>query len=241
MQSSLYVALSGQLSLQRRLDTIAHNVANSSTAGFRAEEVKFESLLSNTANDPVAFASTGQSYLSRAAGEMVKTDNPLDVAVKGEAWLGINTPAGVVYTRDGRMKMTAAGELQSIDGYAYLDAGGSPIVVDPTQGPVTITQDGLIAQNKRQIGSIGLFQIDERARLTRFENSGVIPNAPAQPVVDFTKTGVLQGFVERSNVNPVSEMSRLIMVTRTLEAITMSLNTTEANLQDAVKTLGSSQ
>jgi flagellar basal-body rod protein FlgF len=241
MQSSLYVALSAQLSLQRRLDTIAHNVANSSTAGFRAEQVKFESLLSNTGADPVAFASAGQSYLSRASGEMVKTDNPLDVAVQGEAWLGISTPAGTVYTRDGRMKMAPTGELQSIDGYGYLDVGGSPIVVDPSQGPVTISRDGMVMQNKRQVGSIGLFQIDERAKLTRFENSGVIPDAAAQPVVDFIKTGVMQGFVERSNVNPVTEMSRLIMVTRTLEAVTMSLNTTESNLQDAVKSLGSSQ
>jgi len=58
MQSNLYVSLSAQMSLQKRLETIAHNLANASTAGFRAEEVKFESVLSLTAPDPVAFAST---------------------------------------------------------------------------------------------------------------------------------------------------------------------------------------
>jgi len=71
MQSNFSVALSGQMSLQKRLETIANNVANASTAGYRAEEVKFETLLSHTSNTPVAFASAGQSYLSRASGEIV--------------------------------------------------------------------------------------------------------------------------------------------------------------------------
>ena len=65
MQSNFSVALSAQISLQKRLETIANNVANASTAGFRAEEVKFESLLSYASSTPVAFASAGQSYLSQ--------------------------------------------------------------------------------------------------------------------------------------------------------------------------------
>ena len=92
MQSNLYVSLSGQLALQRRLDTIANNLANVSTAGFRSEEIKFSSLVSRTGADPVAFATEGETYLSRTPGALVKTDNPLDVAVQGDAWLAINTP-----------------------------------------------------------------------------------------------------------------------------------------------------
>jgi flagellar hook-basal body protein len=101
MQMNFSVALSAQMSLQKRLETIANNVANASTAGFRAEEVKFESFLSYASSTPVAYATSGQSYLSRTSGEMVKTDNLLDVAVQGDAWLGVQTPAGPVYTRDG--------------------------------------------------------------------------------------------------------------------------------------------
>ena len=75
MQSNFYVGLSAQISLQRRLETIANNVANASTAGFRAEEVKFEHLLSRVSADPVAYATSGQTYLSRKSGELVRTDN----------------------------------------------------------------------------------------------------------------------------------------------------------------------
>lgn len=240
MQSSLYVGLSAQLSLQRRLDTIANNVANTTTAGFRSEEVKFEALLSRTPAEPVAFASAGDTYLSRRAGEYIKTDSLLDIAVQGDAWLAINTPAGQVYTRDGRMQMTQTGELQTLNGYAILDVGGAPIQLDPTAGPPQIARDGMITQNGRQIGAIGLFTIAPQANLTRHENSGVIPDTPATPALDFTKTGVAQGFVERANVNPVMEMSRLIGVSRAFEAVSAALVDSETALRDAIKTLGSS-
>jgi flagellar basal-body rod protein FlgF len=239
MQSSLYVALSAQLTLQKRLESIANNVANSSTAGFRAEEIRFETLLSETPLDPVSFVSSGDTYLSRRAGEIAKTDNPLDVAVQGEAWLAIQTPAGTVYTRDGRMRISEAGQLETLGGHPVLDAGGAPILIEAAAGPPQIGRDGMITQNGRQMGAVGLFRIDERAHLTRYENSGVMPDQPAVPALDFTNVGLLQGYVERSNVNPVMEMSRLIMVTRALEAVTASINTAESSLEDAVQTLGS--
>jgi flagellar basal-body rod protein FlgF len=238
MQSNFSVALSAQISLQKRLETIANNVANASTAGFRAEEVKFESLLSYASSTPVAFASAGQSYLSRASGEMVRTDNPLDVAVQGDAWLGIQTPAGPAYTRDGRMKMTPTGELQTLNGYAVLDAGGSPILLDPNAGPPRIARDGAISQNNRAVGALGLFKIDDKASLKRFDNSGVIPDRPATPAVEFSKIGMQQGFIERANVNPVMEMSKLIMVSRTFDAVSSSLKDSESSMQEAIRTLG---
>jgi flagellar basal-body rod protein FlgF len=238
MQSSLYVSLSGQMSLLKRLETISHNVANTSTAGFRAEEVRFETLLSRVSPDPIAFASEGKTYLSRAAGELVKTDNLFDVAIEGDAWLAIQTPAGQVYTRDGRLRMTAAGELQTLNGYPVLDAGGATMLLEPDAGPPNIARDGTITQNNRQIGALGLFAIDPNINLKRFENSGVIPDQPAAPVLDFTKAGVHQGFVERANVNPVMEISQLIMVQRAFDAITNQLNASESTLQEAIRTLG---
>lgn len=238
MQSSLYVGLSAQVALQRRLETIAHNVANASTVGFRAEEVKFESFLSTTPPDPVAFAVPGGTYLSRNAGELVRTDNPLDVAIEGEAWLAIDTPSGRVYTRDGRMRMTEAGELQTLNGFPVLDVGGAPIVVDPNAGPPQIARDGTITQDNRQVGALGLFTIPENAKLARYGNSGVIPDQPGQPALDFSKTGVAQGFIERANVNPVMEMARLVSVSRAFEAVTKSLTDSEATLGEAIRTLG---
>jgi len=239
MQSSLYVALSAQITLQKRLDTIANNVANTSNVGFRAEETRFASVLSRAGREPVAFSAPGETYISRAAGELVKTDNPLDVAVKGNAWFAMQTPSGTVYTRDGRMRMAESGELQTLNGYPVLDAGGAPLLIDPTAGPPEIARDGMIIQGGRQVGAIGLFTIPENAKLTRFDNAGVVPDLTASPALNFNEVGVEQGFVEQANVNPVREITRLVMVSRAFEALTSSLNETESSLRDAIRTLGS--
>src|SRR3954451_6559244 len=102
MQAGLYVGLSAQIALQKRLETLANNVANANTAGFRAEEVRFETLLAQAGDKSVAYAATGDTFLSRKAGALVKTGNPLDIAVSGDGWLAVQGPGGPVYTRDGR-------------------------------------------------------------------------------------------------------------------------------------------
>jgi flagellar basal-body rod protein FlgF len=240
MQSGLYVSLSSQMSLQKRLETIANNVANASTPGFRREEIKFEAMVSNSSNESVAFASAGDAFIKRDPGQMTRTGNPLDVAVQGDAWFGIQTPSGPVYTRDGRMQMTADGQLQSIAGYPMLDAGGAPIQINPNGGPVQIAADGMVTQNDNQIGAIGLFTIDRNAKLSRFENSGVVPDIPAAPTLDFNRVGVVQGHVEGSNVNPMWEMSQLITASRSYDMVSNSVNQSEDSLREAIKALAPS-
>lgn len=238
MQSALYVSLSAQVALENRLTTIAGNVANLGTTGFRADGVKFESYLSRAASDPVAFASTGKTYITRDKGALRQTGNDLDVAVDGEGWLAVETPAGIAYTRDGRMRIAADGELQSAAGNPILDPGGASIIVDANAGRIAISHDGMISQNGRQIGALGLFSIPETANLSRRDNSGVVPDRPAVPVVDFVGQGVAQGFIEDSNVNPVQEMVHLIEVTRTFEQVSASIDKSEQSLQDAIQKLG---
>ncbi|WP_295556041.1 flagellar basal-body rod protein FlgF [uncultured Hyphomicrobium sp.] len=238
MQPSLYVSLSGQMALMRRLDTVAHNVANVSTAGFRAEEIKFDELLSEKTDSPTAFVSAGSTYISRKAGEITRTENPFDVAVTGDAWLAFQGPGGPVYTRDGRMTMTPEGELRTLNGYPVLDVGGAPIQLNPTAGAPAIASDGTISQGQTRAGALGLFTIPDQAKLARFENSGVLPDVAAQPALDFNRVGVMQGFMEQANVNPVSEISRLIQIQRSFDSISNTLTRSEETLSSAVRALG---
>jgi flagellar basal-body rod protein FlgF len=240
MQSGLYVALSGQVALERRLQTIASNVANMNTVGYRADGVSFETQMARAGDSTVAFAGSGSDYISRRTGGIDKTGNPLDVAVQGDAWLAIKTPAGTVYTRDGRMTIKDSGELTTVNGYSVLDAGGAPILLDPSAGLPDISRDGMISQKGNQVGALGLFAIDDSAKLSRYENSGVIPSKPATAVLDFGANGVAQGFVESSNVNPIMEMTKLITVTRAFDSITAATEKSESSMTDAIKTLGSS-
>lgn len=239
MQGGLYVALSGQVALDRRLTTIATNVANQMTPGYRAEEVDFKTILSRADTKPVSFVSQGETYLSRREGVPVKTGNPLDLAVQGRGFIALQTPAGPVYTRDGRMRMHAGGTLHSVNGYPVLDAGLAPIRLDPEGGPATVAQDGMITQNRQQIGAIGLFSFDSNAKLKRYDNSALTGDRAPMPILDFSRNGFAQGYVEGANVNPVLEIAKLITLSRAFENVSTAVEGTEASLKAAIRTLGS--
>ncbi|AWM85890.1 flagellar basal-body rod protein FlgF [Microvirga sp. 17 mud 1-3] len=240
MQSSLYVALSAQVALEKRLNTVANNIANINTGGYRAEEIKFETILSQAGAGTVSFASSGETYTSRRIGSVTRTDNPLDVAIQGDAWLSISTPSGLAYTRDGRMKMNEAGELQTMDGYSVLDPGGAPILLNPQDGEPTIGRDGMITQRNNQIGALGLFKIDNKSQLTRMGGSAVKPNLPATAMQDFTSVGVQQGYAEGSNVNPVLELTKMITISRTFDNAAATISETESSMMNAIRSLGPS-
>ncbi|WP_243989290.1 flagellar basal body rod C-terminal domain-containing protein [Methylobacterium sp. J-092] len=159
------------------------------------------------------------------------------------AWLSVRGPSGPVYTRDGRMKLSAAGELQDLEGRAVLDPGGSPLSVNPENGPIFIGRDGMISQGRDQIGALGVFRLDPGAVLTRVNGAAVSSSTPGQAVLDFNQVGatsvsVQQGFQEGANVNPVMEMSRLIMITRNFESAATAVAETESSMQNAIRTLG---
>ncbi|MGO4526275.1 flagellar basal-body rod protein FlgF [Microvirga sp. 2MCAF35] len=240
MQSSLYVALSAQVAMEKRLNTIANNVANMNTGGFRADEVKFEEILSLAAKENVSFASSGHNYVSRRSGPVVKTDNPLDVAIQGEAWFAFDGPKGPVYTRDGRFKMNENGDLLTVEGHRVLDAGGAPIALDPMGGAPTIGHDGTITQGTNQVGAIGLFNLRNDSRLSRYGNSGVMSSIPGEAVQDFNSNGVKQGYSEGSNVNPVLEMTKMIAVQRNFDSAATTIQESESTFMDAIRSLGPS-
>lgn len=238
MQSGLYVALSSQMALDKRLTTIADNVANTSTVGFHATGVKFEDVVSGLGDKSVSFASAGDTYLSTRTGPLRETGNAFDFAIRGEAWFAIETPQGPVMTRDGRFTMLDTGELMSLEGYPVLDAGGAPIQLDPQGGPPEAGADGTLHQDGRLVAALGLFEFQPGLNFTRYGNSGVVPFGPPEPVVDRIDAGVAQGFVQDSNVNPVQEITRLIQVQRAFEHVSALIRDSEQALDQAISTLG---
>ncbi len=240
MQNGIYVAVSALVALERRVETIADNIANMNTVGYRATGVSFATEMAKAGETNLNYVSSGSDFLSRRIGGLTKTDNPLDFAVQGDGWFGIQTPTGTAYTRDGRVRIDESGTLRTLNGDPILDAGGAPILVDSDAGPLTVSADGMISQSGHEVGAIGLFAIDADANLTRAENSGVVPDKPARPILDFTRDSVVQGAVESSNVDPVREMTRLIDVSRAFDGVAAEASQSESSLQDAIKTLGSS-
>ena len=238
MQSALYVGLSAQVALEKRLQTIANNVANVNTSGFRTDVVKFETVLSRAGATPVAFSSPGSNIISREAGNLTETGNPLDVAVVGQGFVAFAGPNGTVYTRDGRLQIAPNGDLQTLTGFPVVDAGGAQITIDPNGGPLSIARNGAITQDGNEVGTLGLFNIPPDANLDRYGNSGVVPDRPATAIVDFTRDGFRQSYVEGSDANPMLELTRLISAQRTFEGTNSLVEGTESSLQNAIRTLG---
>ncbi|HXT07382.1 MAG TPA: flagellar basal-body rod protein FlgF [Roseiarcus sp.] len=239
MQNGLYVSLSAQVALERRLDTIAANIANANTPGYRVDGVTFATELAKAGDADVSFVGEGAGYISRQSGPLITTENPLDMAIQGDGWFAVKSPGGgTIYTRDGRMTMDESGDLLSMTGAAVLDAAGAPIQLDPTAGAPAIEHDGMISQKGRQVGAVGLFSLPADAQLTRAGNSGFLSDRPGDPILDFRSNSVVQGAIEGANVDPVREMTRLIEVTRTFDGVTNGVTQTENSLQDAIKTLG---
>jgi flagellar basal-body rod protein FlgF len=238
MQSGLYVALSSQVSLEKRMNTIADNLANMNTVGFRATQMKFDDVMTKVEGAKVDYVSTGEEYLSTDTGAMVQTKNPLDFAIRGDAWFSIASPQGNALTKDGRFSMLQTGELVTLEGNAVLDASGAPIQLNPADGPPTASKDGILYQNNRAVAQLGLFEAEIGPNYTRVGNTAIIPTSTPQPVVNRADVGVMQGFVEEANVNPVLQMTQMITVSRTFEYVTQLMRDSETSIGDAIKTLG---
>lgn len=238
MTSTVYVALSAQMAADKRLATIANNVANMNTPGFRSEEVHFSTLLDQTGASDVAYASEGKTFSSLKAGPVEPTGNLLDVAVEGPGWFAVRTPAGTGYTRDGRMRMSPEGELRTMGNMPILDAGGAPLIIDPAGGEVRIGADGSISQGRKPVGRIGLYLLPQDATLTRQDGSTILSDRAGTLVQDFTRNMVRQGYLEGSNVDPVMEMTRLITLQRAFEQAASAVSQTEDATTSAIRQLG---
>jgi flagellar basal-body rod protein FlgF len=240
METGIYVALSSQVALEQRLATLADNVANSNTVGFRATEIKFEEVLQKSGDTSVNYVDTGREFLSEQNGALAETGNSFDVAIRGNAYFQVQTPQGPALTRDGRFSLTPAGQIVTVQGYPVLDAGGAPIQVATTGSTqLGVGKDGSIQLDGKRVASLGLFEANMNNGYVRVGGSAFIPNGGSQAVVDRIEAGVIQGFVEESNVNPVQEMTRLIMVQRNFEDVSAMMQKSETSLEDAIKTLGS--
>ena len=240
METGLYVSLSSQVARLARLNTIAENIANSQTVGFRAGQVKFEEVVEDVSGTETSFSSKGVEYLDVKPGGLEQTDNPLDFAVRGNAWFGIQTPAGTAVTRDGRFTMSENGDLVTLSGYPVLDPGGGPITLDPAGGVPELDDNGILRQNGRLVAGIGLFAFDPPPDFQRYGNSGILVGGDPDPIVDNPDVGIVQGRVELSNVDPLNEMTQLIMVQRSFEEAASLMETSEDSMKQLIRAFSAS-
>ena len=238
MNTSLYVALSGQIATELRLATIADNLANMSTAGFREVGVRFSELVDGSRNGNTSFVTSGVTVLSERQGAMDSTGNQLDFAINGDGWFMVQTPAGQALTRDGRVQVNADGTLANLDGFPVLDQGGAPVQLNLTVGPVSADRSGILYQRGSIVGSIGVFDYSAPEENLRSGSLSFVPAGEVTPAADRSDFTVQQGFVETSNVDAVEQITRLITVQRNFEQSATLTQKAESSLEDAIRQIG---
>jgi flagellar basal-body rod protein FlgF len=225
MENTLLVGLSRQMVLERQMDVVANNVANVNTNGFKADNSLFQEYLKSGAHEDnfakpdrtVSFVLDNGTYKNLAQGPTEQTKNPLDVAIDGAGFLVVQTPGGERYTRDGGLNINSQGQLVTASGDTVLGSSG-PIVFQPTDHDINIAADGniTVVEGLNRIdsvrGKLRMVSFADAQRLLK-EGGNLYSAGNATPQPDITST-VRQGFVEKSNVNSVLEMSRMIEVTR---------------------------
>jgi flagellar basal-body rod protein FlgF len=232
MENTLLVALSRQVALERQMDVVANNVANVNTNGFKAGKSLFEEYLTSGAHEDnfaatdrrVSFVQDRATYHDFTPGPPEKTGNPLDVSIDGKGFFTVQTPAGERYTRDGSFQVNSQGQLVTANGNLVLGTNG-PIVMQPTDKEIVITADGTVTVREGIVtqfdsirGKLRMVKFDNLQKLQK-EGSNLF-SAPAGTTAQPDVTSLVnQGFVEKSNVNAVAEMSQLMMVSRTYEKI----------------------
>ena len=238
MEASLVVGLSAQMALSRNMDIIANNLANSSTAGFKRETPLFEELLVPVQNTQggtteVSFVRDWGVVRDMTSGPLEQTGGTLDVAVDGNGMLVVNTAAGERYTRDGHLKLDAQGKLVTADGDSVMSDGGE-IVIPPGESEIKIASDGTVSTRQGTAGKLRVVSFAASALSKEGKNlySANVPPAPAP------NARVLQGMIERSNVEPVVEMTKMIEVERAYQHSTETLNATDDIVSRAIQRLG---
>ncbi len=267
MWRGLYTAASGMIAETHRTDTIANNLANSGTAGFKKDVAiskEFEPMLIRRINDDdprtkvTSFKgfhlgskapAVGTLGLGSAIAEVAPdheqgafqtTGNPLDVAISGDGYFGVQTPQGIRYTRDGSFYRAASGQLQTRKGQPVLNTQGRPIAIPPDATSISIGADGSITSEGQQIGRLMLVSFGDNYRAMRKQGDNLwVPQEGAEPRPAAGE--IQQGCLERSNSNVVTEMVNLIANQRIYEAGSKAVVTQDAMLEKSVTEVGAAR
>lgn len=240
MDNTLLIGLSQQMAMRRQMDIISNNIANMSTTAFKAEDVLLnEYPVQVDAGElgllDLSFVEDVSIIRNLAEGPMEHTDSPLDLAISGEGFFTISTPAGERYTRNGHFTLDGEGRIATHDGNPLLDASGSVIVIGPEETDLTIAHDGSVSTSAGSKGRIALVQFLQPADMEAIGSSLYKTDQQPEPAQGVS---IVQGALEQSNVSPVLEMTKMLEMVRAYQAVSNLMERANELSRRAVRDMG---
>ena len=235
MSGDIYLASSAALAYERRLETVANNLANINTAGFKRDQVSFQAYMLSDAGSPVpvqppfppaasaeSFWVELRSHTDFSPGSMRQTGNPLDISLNGKGFFNVQSPEGTVYTRRGNFTLSADGVLVTQEGWPVLGDGGEMRLDASGTGrtalEITIGEDGTVQVNGSKVGRLQISDIADPAGLAKLDGCYFKPSGDGVEAAPVEDARVAQGFLEMANVEAVQMLTEMIEIMRGYES-----------------------
>lgn len=233
MDRSIFVALSGAVIQEKRLEVLTDNLANVNTAGFKKQKPLFEDAMPD-AYGIRDFASMDKVVTDMSQGPSEKTGRMLDLAIKGEGFFVLNTRNGLRYTRDGSFTLGTDGTLMSREGFPVTGEKG---VIKLTSPEVEIDAEGNIREKGAIVDRLKVVSFTNLMDLKR-EGNFFMPVEGAKETAVSRDTAIDQGYVETSNVNAVRAMTTMIEAMRSFETHTKMIQAIDDMTKKAIDEVG---
>lgn len=233
MDKGIFVALSGAILQERRMEALTDNLANVNTSGFKGARTIFEDSMAD-AFRVRTFAGLDDVVTDTSQGPLQRTERNLDVALKGDGFFVVETQAGIRYTRDGSFTLDKDGNLVTRDGSFVMGDSGK-IKLPGTD--VKIDAEGGIKVNGAAVGRLKLVDFTNPVALRR-EGSHFFAPAGAGEIAANPNTQVEQGYIEASNVNAVRAMTTMIEAMRSYETHAKLIQSMDDMTRRAVEEVG---
>jgi flagellar basal-body rod protein FlgF len=229
VDNGLIIAYSGLKAQSDALEVLANNLANVNTTGFKEDKAFFtvlhQSLNSSNASDtadPAAIPSVlAFKSVNMTEGSLSFTNRDLDLAIEGNGFFTVETPKGIRYTRNGNLRLNAQAVLTTSEGYPLLGTSGRPIKLGP--GKIHIGEDGGVSLENAPVDQIKLATFDDMSGLEKEGNSLFLCKG-GQDAEKASSAKVKAGYLEESNVNPVSSVIQMVETLRHFESIQKSVS-----------------
>ena len=256
MQNAMFTSLFGALANEHRMNSIANNLANVNTTGYKRDLVAFKDTFSMYAHDQIMEAQASVrseklfpepdhkarvrmsvSVTDFQQGALKVTGAPFDVAISGDGFFKIRTDSGDMYSRNGHFRLTAEGRVITEQGFPVVGEGGE-ITVPPGIKNFSIAEDGRIFADGDLVGQIALVGVDDVRNLEKLGQNMYRPRPGADVNEVETRAFVAQGFLEAPNVDAVYEMVNMIEAQRQFEAYAKVMQTSDAIDKEVTNKVG---
>lgn len=235
MDLNTYTFLTRQSGLMKEMAFVANNIANVATNGFRQQTLLFSEFLSPVNEGAsLSMANGNIERTSFQQGAFEKSGNLLDFAIEGEGFFLLETPFGTRLTRAGQFSPNDAGDLVNMDGHRILDISGAPIFIPPQINAVNVANDGIFSIDGQILGQIGIVRPANMSDLKR--EGGVLFRTDGE-ILPVDTPRLLQGYLEKSNTDPLGQMARMIEVQRAYETGQSFLDAEDKRVKSALQSL----